>query len=64
MQTATTTTPVKSSVQSSLSQSRRVIAAATLLFGVGLVFLTGFAHSETVHNAAHDARHALAFPCH
>ena len=63
MQTATTT-PVKSSVQSSLSQSRRVIAAATLLFGVGLVFLTGFAHSETVHNAAHDARHALAFPCH
>ncbi|HMA15075.1 MAG TPA: CbtB domain-containing protein [Kiloniellaceae bacterium] len=59
MQTATTT-----QVQSSLSQSRRVIAAATLLFGVGLVFLTGFAHSETVHNAAHDARHALAFPCH
>lgn len=59
MQTATTT-----HVQSSLSQSRRVIAAATLLFGVGLVFLTGFAHSETVHNAAHDARHALAFPCH
>ena len=60
MQTATTTTQV----QSSLSQSRRVIAAATLLFGLGLVFLTGFAHSETVHNAAHDARHALAFPCH
>jgi cobalt transporter subunit CbtB len=60
MQTATTTTQV----QSSLSQSRRVIAAATLLFGVGLVFLTGFAHSETVHNATHDARHALAFPCH
>ena len=59
MQTATAT-----QVQSSLSQSRRVIAAATLLFGVGLVFLTGFAHSETVHNAAHDARHALAFPCH
>lgn len=59
MQTATTT-----QVQTSLSQSRRVIAAATLLFGVGLVFLTGFAHSETIHNAAHDARHALAFPCH
>lgn len=59
MQTATT---IKG--QSSLSQSRRVIAAATLLFGVGLVFLTGFAHSETIHNAAHDTRHSMAFPCH
>lgn len=60
MQTATTTT--QSHVR--LSQSRRMIAAATLLFGVGLVFLTGFAHSQAVHNAAHDTRHAMAFPCH
>lgn len=60
MQTATTTT--QSYVR--LSQSRRMIAAATLLFGVGLVFLTGFAHSQAVHNAAHDTRHAMAFPCH
>jgi cobalt transporter subunit CbtB len=41
-----------------------MIAAATLLFGLGLVFLTGFAHSQTIHNAAHDTRHAMAFPCH
>lgn len=61
MQTATTTT-TQSHVR--LSQSRRMIAAATLLFGVGLVFLTGFAHSQAVHNAAHDTRHAMAFPCH
>jgi cobalt transporter subunit CbtB len=51
-------------VQPTIAQSRRVIAAATLLFGLGLVFLTGFAHSQTVHNAAHDTRHAMAFPCH
>ncbi|MGD1879401.1 MAG: CbtB domain-containing protein [Kiloniellaceae bacterium] len=35
-----------------------------MAFGLGLVFLTGFAGSTTVHNAAHDTRHAMAFPCH
>jgi cobalt transporter subunit CbtB len=24
----------------------------------------GFAPIEVVHNAAHDTRHAFAFPCH
>ena len=55
----------------SISQTRavplrkaRVIAMATLLVGLGLVFVTGFSYSATVHNAAHDTRHALAFPCH
>lgn len=60
MQTAAKTT----TTSSSLSQSRRMIAAATLAFGLGLVFLAGFANSATVHNAAHDTRHAMAFPCH
>jgi cobalt transporter subunit CbtB len=63
MQTSTQS-HTQTQVQPNIAQSRRVIAAATLLFGLGLVFLTGFAHSETVHNAAHDTRHALAFPCH
>jgi cobalt transporter subunit CbtB len=39
-------------------------AAIAFVFGVGLVFTTGFAHSSTIHNAAHDTRHALSFPCH
>jgi cobalt transporter subunit CbtB len=50
--------------QTTITQSRRVIAMATLLFGLGLVFLTGVANSATDHNAAHDTRHAMAFPCH
>ena len=62
MQTAT---HAKTSIQtSSLTQSRRLVAAATLAFGLGLVFLAGFANSAAVHNAAHDTRHAMAFPCH
>jgi cobalt transporter subunit CbtB len=59
MRTATAT-----QTQTSISQSRRLIAAATLAFGLGVVFLAGFANSAALHNAAHDTRHAVAFPCH
>lgn len=39
-------------------------ASVLALIGLAFVFLAGFAHPELVHNAAHDARHAFAFPCH
>lgn len=39
-------------------------ALAAILLGTFLVLGIGFAHSNTIHNAAHDSRHALAFPCH
>lgn len=39
-------------------------ALSAILFGTFLLLGTGFLHSETVHNAAHDARHASGFPCH
>ncbi len=42
----------------------RPAAVIAILFGLGLVFVTGFAHSNVLHNAAHDTRHALSFPCH
>ncbi len=38
-----------------------VLAMALGLFVVGVV---GFSHISAVHNAAHDVRHANAFPCH
>ena len=34
------------------------------LIGVFLIYGVGFAHPETIHNAAHDTRHATGFPCH
>lgn len=34
------------------------------LLGVFLVVGTGLAGPEVLHNAAHDARHGLMFPCH
>ena len=39
-------------------------ALLALLLGAFLLLGTGFAHSDTIHNAAHDSRHSFAFPCH
>ena len=39
-------------------------AAVALLAGVFLVFTMGFAHPDMLHNAAHDWRHSMSFPCH
>ncbi len=39
-------------------------ALLALLFGGFLILGVGFAQSSTIHDAAHDGRHALAFPCH
>jgi cobalt transporter subunit CbtB len=41
--------------------AQAVLAMALGLFVVGVV---GFSHISAVHNAAHDVRHANAFPCH
>ena len=35
-----------------------------MLLGAVLVFATGFSSTSEAHNAAHDMRHANAFPCH
>jgi cobalt transporter subunit CbtB len=34
------------------------------LIGIAIVGLTGIAHAQVVHDAAHDLRHASGFPCH
>ena len=39
-----------------------IVLAATL--GLGLLFVSGFAHPALLHIAAHDWRHAHNFPCH
>lgn len=50
--------------QTSSRTGIRVVAALAFLFGAGLIFTTGLAGSSVLHNAAHDTRHSLAFPCH
>jgi len=39
-------------------------ALLALLLGAFLIIGTGFAHSDAIHNSAHDSRHSFAFPCH
>lgn len=49
----------------SLGISQRIAAAAVaMILGGVLVYGAGFASANTLHNAAHDGRHAFAFPCH
>ena len=50
-------------VRARLNAETLAIAFAALL-GLGLVFVAGFAEATVLHDAAHDQRHAIAFPCH
>lgn len=44
----------------------RALRVALLAFAMGaaFIFVVGFAQPHGLHNAAHDTRHALSFPCH
>jgi cobalt transporter subunit CbtB len=45
--------------------SQRLLAAfVAASLGLALLFVSGFAAPELLHNAAHDWRHAHNFPCH
>ena len=47
------------------ARSETLFAAALAgLLGLFLVWGVGFAPIALLHNAAHDTRHSLAFPCH
>ena len=37
---------------------------AALTFGILILYAVGFAPIQAAHNAAHDVRHSMAFPCH
>ena len=49
----------------SLTLSQRVAAGLVCIFvGATLVYSVGLSQMAFAHNAAHDTRHALGFPCH
>ena len=53
----TTTTAAKAS-------SALLSIVFVALLGATVLFLAGHAQSATLHDAAHDMRHATGFPCH
>jgi cobalt transporter subunit CbtB len=56
----TTTTMIRTSGKSTALMSVLFMA----ILGGALLFAAGHAQSATLHDAAHDVRHATGFPCH
>jgi len=48
----------------SVPQTNVATMALVFLMGATMLFVAGFAHSATLHDVAHDVRHASGFPCH
>jgi cobalt transporter subunit CbtB len=44
--------------------TRTAAVVVAVLLGVFILMGSGFLQADVLHNAAHDARHAFAFPCH
>jgi len=44
--------------------SQYTAAALAASVGIVLLFIAGFAETGVLHNAAHDSRHSVVFPCH
>ncbi|HRF88620.1 MAG: CbtB-domain containing protein [Cellvibrionales bacterium] len=59
MTAATSTVSTQIAVRTGVLPALSSIAAGLLL-----IFAVGFSHMSAAHNAAHDTRHAAAFPCH
>ncbi len=53
-QTTTTSTTIAKPLQ----------LAGAFLLGMVVLYGAGFVQTSAVHNAAHDARHSIGFPCH
>lgn len=54
-----------SATQTAVSaESRALPLAFAALLGLFIVGFVGFSHMEAIHNAGHDYRHSMAFPCH
>jgi cobalt transporter subunit CbtB len=52
-------------LQNSKVISTRLAAGLMCLFmGAGLIFAVGLSNISAAHNAAHDTRHSIGFPCH
>ncbi|GHD08571.1 cobalt transporter subunit CbtB [Tianweitania populi] len=61
--TTSTLAPAGASVETHTQAQTLPLMMAALL-GLLVIGFVGFSHIEAVHNAGHDYRHSMAFPCH
>jgi len=60
-----TTRSINAAGSATRSAAQTAVAAfAAILLGSFLLYGVGFAQPQQIHDAAHDARHSFAFPCH
>ena len=52
------------SVAADLTTARAIPIFMAALLGIFIVGGVGFSHIQAVHNAGHDYRHSMGFPCH
>jgi cobalt transporter subunit CbtB len=55
---------VKSAPIATTRRDQLRYGVAAILFGIVFIGVTGFAQPEAIHEAAHNTRHAISFPCH
>ena len=55
-------TTIAKTAASARTSALAAISAAVL--GLGIITLAGHVQAATLHDAAHDVRHATGFPCH
>jgi cobalt transporter subunit CbtB len=54
-----------STISKTISVPQRLaLGFACFFLGSFMVFGVGLAQDSRMHNAAHDTRHAIGFPCH
>jgi len=59
------TNSVQTNVTGVTAKSQSLVAGGVaFLIGAMLIFAVGFSQTTAAHDAAHDTRHSLAFPCH
>jgi len=47
-----------------VAASRLLQLLSVMLLGSLMLYIAGFMGTAEVHNAAHDMRHTIGFPCH
>lgn len=58
------TTMTKTTARTEAKASGLLSVVFVTLIGATILFAAGHAQSSTLHDAAHDMRHATGFPCH
>jgi cobalt transporter subunit CbtB len=51
-------------VRTAARSDAMIAAAMAAVLGAFVIWGVGFAPIGALHNAAHDTRHSMAFPCH